>query len=264
MRINSADSTAFGVNLNSPKLRYSQRDFFVRIRGYGKNPLWANKIKETADTAVSLVRKDTSAENVLKFITAGIRNANQFCLDLYKRSNSGVLRTHREGWKSEEFLSGDIITNYDGNRYSCYKERLDETYYKPLSNVGIGMTCPNQSHILVHADSITINNSLDRVFKLSKKIFPKYIHKEVKQKNMAKINENIAEIRWILAHATPWSRGSDAISNVFIRVMYKAIGVKAYPLKKGVSLDLEAYCTELAEYKKRFSEYFEKPPEIIE
>ena len=59
-------------------------------------------------------------------------------------------------------------------------------------------------------------------------------------------------------------RGSDAISNVFIRAMYKSIGIKSYPLKKGVSLDLEAYCTELEDYKKNFAGYFTKPPKIIE
>ncbi len=69
---------------------------------------------------------------------------------------------------------------------------------------------------------------------------------------MDEINETIAEIRWIMAHATPWSRGSDAISNVFMRAMYKAIGIKSYPLQKGVSLDLEAYCTELEDYKSGF------------
>lgn len=264
MFVNSVDSTAFGVNLNSPKLRYGKKDFFVKIRGYGTNPLWANKTIETADTAVSLVRRNTSAENVLKFITAGIRQANQFCLDLYKRSHTGLLRTIRDGWKHEEGFYGDIVTGYNEGRYSCYKKRLDEAYYNPLARTGIGMTRPNERHTLVHADCDTINDSLDRVFKLSGKIFPKFIHQEVQKKDMDEVNETIAEIRWIMAHATPWTRGSDAISNVFMRVIYKAIGVKAYPLKPGVSLDLEAYCTELEDYKKRFCEYFTKPPEIID
>ena len=60
-----------------------------------------------------------------------------------------------------------------------------------------------------------------------------------------------------MAHATPWERGSDAISNVFMRVMYKSLGIKSHPLKKGISLDMEAYCTELGDYKKRFPEFFE-------
>lgn len=263
MFINSIDPTAFGVNLNSPKLRYRQQDFFVKIRGYGRNVLWANKAIETSDTAVNLIRKDTSAENVLKFITAGIRQANQFCLDLYKRTHTGLLRTTRDGWKSEEKCYGDIVTCYDEGRYSCYKNRLIKTLSQPLKSPGIGMTRPTQ-YALIHANANTINDSLDRVFKLSGKIFPRFIHDEVKEEHMDEVNETIAEIRWIMAHATPWSRGSDAISNVFMRVIYKAIGVKAHPLKQGVSLDLEAYCTELEEYKKRFSEYFEKPPEIID
>lgn len=264
MHINSVDSTAFGVNLNSPKLKYSKQDFYVKIRGYGRNVLWVQKAIETADTAVKLVRKDTTPENVLKFITAGIRQANKFCLDLYKRSHSGLLRIVREGWMEEDFFRLNIHTGYDKGRYSSYKDRLDKTYYQPLKRVGIGMTRPNDQHTLVHAAPDTINDSLDRVFNLCNKIFPKYIHNEVQQENMNEINETVAEIRWIMAHATPFSRGSDAIANVFMRVMYKAIGVKSYPLQKGVSLDLEAYCTELEEYKKRFSEYFEKPPEIIE
>lgn len=35
-----------------------------------------------------------------------------------------------------------------------------------------------------------------------------------------------------------------------MRAMYKSVGVKSYPLAKGVSLDMEAYCTNLADYKK--------------
>ena len=87
--------------------------------------------------------------------------------------------------------------------------------------------------------------------------------KEIKEENLSDFNSLIAEIRWILAHSTPWERGSDAISNTFIRSIYKAAGVKAYPLKKGVSLDLEAYCTDLEEYKSKFPQYFAKPPKII-
>lgn len=49
-----------------------------------------------------------------------------------------------------------------------------------------------------------------------------------------------------------------------MRSMYKAVGVKTYPISKGVSLDLEAYCTELPDYIRKFPKYFEKAPEIVE
>ena len=70
-------------------------------------------------------------------------------------------------------------------------------------------------------------------------------------------------MRWILAHTTPWERGSDAISNTFIRSIYKAAGIKTHPLKRGVSLDLEAYCTNIDEYKINFANYFTKKPELV-
>ena len=38
---------SFGVNLESPKLRFKNDDFFVRIKGYGTNSDWAKKIIET-------------------------------------------------------------------------------------------------------------------------------------------------------------------------------------------------------------------------
>lgn len=268
MLINSIDSTAFGVNLNSPKLRFSQKDFYVKIRGYGNNYLWAEKTLETANTAVKMIRKNTSAENVLKFISTGISKANKFCLELFKRSHSGILRIPREGWKSEEICYDDLWTGYgEKTRYREYRERFNKIAFKKLQNPynNIGLTRPRYDReVLRHGKAEYVNNALDCVFELSKKIFPKYIHNEVKPKDMKEINKTIAEIRWVLAHSTPWTRGSDAISNVFMRAIYKAIGIKTYPLKKGISLDLEAYCMELSDYKEKFATYFEKPPEIVE
>ena len=62
-------SPNFGVNLNSPRLRYSQKDFFIKIKGYGQNKTWAEEVKKVADSAVYLFRKKTEPENVLKHIT---------------------------------------------------------------------------------------------------------------------------------------------------------------------------------------------------
>lgn len=102
----------------------------------------------------------------------------------------------------------------------------------------------------------------DYVGKLYKNL-TKYVKIDVKPEHLEYINNNVAEIRWIIAHATPWERGSDSIANEFIRSIYKALGVKATPLKKGISLDLEAYCTNLGKYKKNFPNDFEKSPTVI-
>lgn len=264
-------SQNFGANLNSPKLKFKNKDFFVNINGFGKNIVWAHYIKDTANTTVSLIRKDTTFENVLRFATAGVTKANKYTLDILKKEHTGILRTSRKDWRCNPEWH-DIITEYGDrySRYNSYAERLDRRIFYPLRNpypdinltkpiAGIDKTEPNY---LLHGSFSTINAALDYVGKLYKNV-AKYVKMDVKPEHLEDINNNIAEIRWVIAHATPWERGSDAIANVFIRSIYKALGVKATPLKKGISLDLEAYCTNLSEYKKNFPNYFEKSPTVI-
>ena len=274
MKINNTNQNyncIFLANINSPKLNFSQKDFFVRIRGYGKNPFWADKTKATADTATNLIRKNTSFENILKIITTGIRNANKLVTDIQKSMHSGILRTEREGWLHGSWWDNyTLCTNYSHTaRYKLYKDRLDNTIKKPLHNPykNIQLTIPvidKKEHFLLHADSNYVNNALNLVSKKYSNFKQKFNSENVNQSQLNEINDNIAEIRWILAHSTPWERGSDAISNVLMRAMYKSIGIKSYPLKKNISLDLEAFCTELEDYKKNFSNYFELPPKIID
>ncbi len=264
-------SQNFGANLNSPKLKFKSKDFFVNINGFGKNIVWAHYIKDTANTTVSLIRKDTTFENILRFVTAGVTKANKYTLDILKKEHTGILRTSRKDWRCNPEWH-DIITEYGDrySRYNSYAERLDRRIFYPLRNpypdinltkpiAGIDKTEPNY---LLHGSFSTINAALDYVGKLYKNV-AKYVKMDVKPEHLEDINNNIAEIRWVIAHATPWERGSDAIANVFIRSIYKALGVKATPLKKGISLDLEAYCTNLSEYKKNFPNYFEKSPTVI-
>lgn len=255
----------FEANLTSPKLRLSQKDFFIKIRGYGRNTIWAYKNKEVTDIAVNMLRKETSAENVLKYIVGGVITANRFTFDIDKRKNTGVLRTQRDGWEDSEY-DKDVFTAYESGRYSCYKDRLDYVYKNPLVNPikNLGMSVPNKHQDIDHGAPELINFSLEYIFELFKNKYAKFLDKDVKTEDLNEIIDVVAEIRWVFAHATPWLRGSDAIANVMMRAMFKAVGVKAYPPARGVSFDLEAYCTNLNDYKKNFNNYFEKPLEVIE
>lgn len=254
---------SFTANPYSPKLRFKRDDFFVNIPGYGKNKPWADEIIKTADSAVDLIRKNSCAENILKSITNGVKTANLLDTSLFKRNNTGILRTKRDGWEGRYT---EVFTQYISSKYKSYSERLNTICTSPLEEnpLNIGISRPVYYTEIYHGEPSMINYALDKIFDISKNIFPKFIKKDAKQKDLNDINNNMAEIRWILAHATPWIRGSDAISNVFMRAVYKAIGIKTYPLTQGISLDLEAYCTELSDYKKNFTKYFTKPPEIIE
>ncbi len=280
MRINSINnycsyncSPNFGVNLNSPKLNFAESDFYVRINGYGKYSDWAKIIKETADGAVNFIRKYCNFEETLKRITAGVIKANQIPRDLDKRKHTGILRTKREGWNSKSDWGPDIITRYSKkpkNRYKTYANRLEYRVGHPLKNpyCDISLTRPvhdiDFGKFLEHGNARAINNAFTRLNNIYAKLYSDYILKDAKSADMPEINNSIAEMRWILAHATPWERGSDAISNTLMRSIYKAMGIKTYPLKKGISLDLEAYCTELKDYQQKFASYFDKPPMIVE
>ena len=265
-------SPNFGVNWASSKLDFKKKDFFVRIKGYGRDLKWAKKTKETADAVVNFIREKCNFDEALKKTTEGVTEANQIPIDEEKRNHTGILRIKRDGWRHGSSWSKlGLITRYDTiKRYKTYSDKLDHTVRYPLKNPykDISLTRPvhdsDYGKFLDHGSAKNVNKALEHVNKLFDEIYLKYIKKEIKKEDLADVNLLIAEIRWILAHATPWERGSDAISNTFIRSIYKAIGIKTYPLKKGISLDLEAYCTELDEYKKNFVNYFEKKPKIIE
>jgi len=266
MQVNSVNSPNFCANFKSPKLRFKQEDFFVRIKGYGQNRQWAKEIKENADVATKMLRDGTEPEYVLKYISTSTRVANNNDLDLYKRHNTGILRIEREGWHSREC---DIFTPYDGQKYKTYAERLVQVNSHPLKDpysrqISLSRPANLFTGKIFHGSFANVNIALDYVFKLCNDIFPKFVKNDIKPKDLPELNSKIAEMRWVLAHSTPWIRGSDAISNIFMRSIYKAVGVKTYPIKKGVSLDLEAYCTNLDEYQKQWTKYFDKAPEIVE
>lgn len=272
MRIdNRSNNYSFCANIASPELKFCSNDFFIHIKGYGRNREWARTVKQTADNAVGLIRKQNSFEYVLKIITDGVKCANQFLSDRNKAFHTGILRCKRDGWFSGSDWSGkELCTNYsDIKRYKSYQRRLDVIAAAPLKNPfeDIELTVPkilDEEHYLKHASPIYINNAFAHISNIYKRITGNYNFKNIDSGSLSIVNDGIAEIRWIMAHSTPWERGSDAISNVFMRAVYKSLGVKSYPVKEGISLDMEAYCSELNDYKRNFTGYFEKPPVIID
>ena len=272
-QINNFSSTfSFGINVQSPKLKFKEDDFYVRIKGYGHHSGWAKKIIETADRTVNYIRQLCNFEETLKKVANGVRDANQLLTEQDKREHSGILRKKRNGWLYGSSWGPDLITRYSTDKrakYSIYADRLDYTVKHPLKNPFRNFALSRPKHdadigkYIDHGSAKYINDTFEQIDGVYNYLYQKYIKNEAKEDSLEEINDLIAQMRWILAHATPWERGSDAISNTFIRSVYKSMGIKTYPLKKGVSLDLEAYCTNLEEYKKNFPYYFTKQPKII-
>lgn len=204
---------------------------------------------------------------VLKNIAHGVSKANQFTLSLAKRKHTGILRQTHPFSDDSDWSNFPLITHYNIPKYRAYEQRFDYTLKHFLKNPypDISLRTPiikteYKEKFLQHGNIQNVVPALNRIKSIYNYISEKYINSTQNNLDISDLNRNIAEIRWIMAHATPWERGSDAISNVFMRALYKACNVKTYPIKEGISLDLEAYCTELKDYKKKFGDYFDKPP----
>lgn len=263
------------INSKSRKLKFKEEDFYVRIKGYGHHSDWAKKIIETADNVVKFIQQKCDFESTLKNISKGVTEANKLLPDSLKGLHTGILRTQRKGWEHTDLANNGafFITTYGtnkNNKYKIYADRFEYTIKHPLKNPykDIMLTCPMHEcfcgKILLHPDGKYIDNAFNHVKSIYDDLYKKYILDKANKQNLEEINSSIAEIRWILAHSTPWERGSDAISNTFIRTIYKSMGIKTYPLKKNVSLDLQAYCTNLDDYKNKFPDYFTKIPKLVQ
>lgn len=260
----------FTANPDAEKLAFKTKDFFIRIRGYGKNKKWAEKVIEATDNTVKELREGKDYDVVLSDLAKGMGRASQKCDEFAKQYYSGILRVDRPGYNSTGEVHKTNLRTEAQNQYKSYKKRLHKRVANPLPNPypNISLTKiidENKNTIIIHGDKEAINNALDMVNKLFNGL---KIHiekpEQVSAKNLDEINSTIAEIRWIMAHATPWERGSDAIANSFVRALYKSMGIKTYQSKRGLSFDLQAYCTPLEEYKENFSSYFRKKPKVME
>lgn len=261
----------FYANLKSPKLNFRREDFFIKIHGYGRSNTWADIIIKTADDAVKSIRKKSTFNFVLKKITQGVIKANQIPLDLHKRERTGFLRIPRPGWNyPKDWNNNCLITRYDKKgcpKYRSYADRFDKIINEPLIEPyeNISLTKPvnsNGEKYLRHGEFWTLDNALLKIESLYNHLINNFKGTSVNDEDLPTINNYIAEIRWILAHATPFERGSDAISNVLMKSLYKSFGIKTYPPAKNISFDLEAYCTNLKDYKKNFTNYFSIPPSV--
>lgn len=256
---------------NIHKIKHGQvqpENFFIDIKGYGKDTNWAKSMQQTTDYASSLIKKGKSLDEVLAAISGDTRQLDLTTVtDPVKITTSGILRDKLGVW------ADGALTPYTKEPYNIYKDRFDKLLWKDENSGGLHNPYPDieltrigsdfdhgpcMMHPPYHAEALT---HVDNIYK---EIQNKYMGKKLTQKDLKEINEKVAEMHWILAHSMPWGRGSDCIANAYIKSVYQALGIKTYPPAKNISFDLEAFCTELSDYKKRYTSYYSKPPEIVE
>ena len=86
------------------------------------------------------------------------------------------------------------------------------------------------------------------------------MHKNTKELNTEQIKEVddiISEIYYLMANTCPYYNGTSGMCDILMRSMYAVFGIDKPHIKHGISLDLESFCMNLNDYKKRWNNCFE-------
>lgn len=243
--------------------------FFARSslneRQYGKNIAWAHEINNISNVGETLIRNGEDFRSVIGNIAEGYRGtdiANTLKGAPNGRRDSGL---NREKWTPENQASTPI------GSYAEYKNRLNNMQnidrIAPYSDIklteiknidrGVCMIHPANKYVtpgLKHMENAY--NTLQPLFNKVQKggsLNPNEVEFAHKQ---------ISEIYYLMANVMPWARGSNGISDVTMRSMYKALNIEMPAMKHGVSLDLEAFDQNLSSYQAKWTSFFEKGIEV--
>lgn len=251
--------------------------FFARTsvneRNYGKNIQWAYQMKQISDAATERIQSNASFDDVIQNIAADYRS---YDISTTLESNNGVSdrRQYSGSYRGDRENGSYATTPFDKNsNYSEYYERFDKMLSEaeksgkprksPYDDVKLTdfINC-SRGKCMLHPMSGTVEPAMNHMRERYNELMP--LFEKVKNGGTlsrfekARAHDKIAEIYYLMANVMPWDRGSNGISDIFMRSMYKALGMDPPALKKGVSLDLEAFCMPLNKYKAQWKNFFEK------
>ena len=230
--------------------------YFIKMLHYAQNLKWAKDINNLTYIASTSILENDDFEDILNIIENGVAYASRdFGMSDWYSKKRQYPHTFPIlcGARGEEYL----------NRYKLHLKNNDE--YKPKAN---------KEYKDANINKITTKskNGIGEVFiihdapredkinniELIKKEFEKL--RRIENPTSYEINRSCAIIKWLFSQETPYDRGSDAISNVLIRAIQHAYNIKISPLKDGISLDFEAFDTDLDDYIARFPYFFKQLP----
>lgn len=263
MKISFAKYNVYKNNYNFTGLNPSKADgkytdkfikenlFFVNMTAYGKNKKWAKEMYKLYEDTTELIKSNNPFNSIVTKIEREIGKINGVEIYGRKRAYPGVFNLGMKGCRGIEYK----------DRYNklfkkkCKYEILAEPNAKYLeaNTCMIKKLSKNSIHISYgtykncHAWQIS---NLD----LAKK---EYEHlRRFKNPSLEQINKSCATIHWLIAQESPWQKGSDSIARILTSSIYNAYDIQLTPLKDGVSLDFEAFYSNLDDYVKKYPKLF--------
>ena len=246
--------------------------FFARTfsneANYGKNIQWAHEINNISESAALRITKGESCEEVLNNIAADYRAYDQAgTLDSNtkpsaRRKESGLPRMAENG--------GWPYATTPVRNYPEYIDRLEAMNNKirtykgiELTDIGLSPYNDNTDLYMLHPKRKNIPPAMKEINKCYDKLQP-LVQKvqnggTLTASELELVDDQMAEMYYLLANVMPWNRGSNGISDIFMRSVYESLGIDRPALKQGVSLDLEAFCCNMNDYKANWNSFFETP-----
>lgn len=259
----------------------SASKFFARTqvneKKHGKNIKWAMEMDRIAQITIEQMRDGKDFDAVIDQVAyqyhsydeSVTMDSNTDVSD--RRKYSGQYRGYEYQREGAEF---GALTPYDDvDCYNEYYERFKaisgqrRTYNNgeiQLTEIGVK---DDYGDCMLHPRNDNVEPAMEYIRKNYQHNIKPYIEKvknggTLTEQEINEIHRMIASDYFLMANVMPWGRGSNGICDIYMRSLYRALGIEMPAIKQGVSLDLEAFCQDSEEYVANWLSFFEKRIDI--
>lgn len=244
------------------KLKLNPENFYVKMRNYGANEKWAERMCQISDYATELIRNNESFSYVLNEIA---EEGAELHYDLFDgddfvlAENFGQYRENQDNLYTPFSRKSKRYGEYAKKFKNLAKQNKDKIYSAlPLKEFE---ETPTTKIKLNYFNGEMLHPSGDKTFitlHYVKQLYDKIM--KTPNKKIIFLNENIAKMHWVFAQGMPFKRGSDSIANILVKSIYRANDVKVFGPKEGISFDMEAFSSDCGTFVEKYPYLYELPP----
>lgn len=227
--------------------------FFTRLDSLkGRNGInfqWANTVNEISKKTTVKIQQQENLDNILKYIA-----------EKYRICCGGKIEIGQYRGNLVDYSM--CVTGYGDRGFGRYKEYVQRFSnrkrippYKDMALTHLKV----DEHLMVHPYRCEVDNNMkyaNACYDELKALISKSQMHQLTQAESKHFDNLVAELYYIMANTMPFSRGTNCISDILMRSLYKSVGKELPALNKNVSLDLEAFCMPLDAYKSNWNKFF--------
>ena len=235
----------------SIKRKMNPNLFFIRMQKYGKDYPWALNMSKIALELSQKIKEKKDFDEILNYTCSGVRAINH--LEFYGLRNEICVTgmTLEKGRRGEEYL--EKYRTKLNEEYGVISPETNEEYKEALTSL---ITFYKGGNVRIEYGYSASGKSIN--LKLCKKAYEKLISND--NPTEKDILDTCATIQWLISQGCPFWKGNDSIANLLTKAIMHCYGMELSQIKKGHSLDFEAFYRDLDDYIEKYPTFFEKYP----